>query len=58
MVLTSLQAHTLINRLNHLDINEPLQMVALNYVLSPFEWNINPGYPKGLKLYLQEMKEI
>ena len=31
---------------------------AVNYVLSSFEGNINPGYPQGLKLYLQETREI
>ena len=31
---------------------------VVNYVLSPFEGNINPGYPQGLKLYLQETKDI
>ena len=31
---------------------------VVNYVISPFEDNINPGYPKGLKLYLQETKDI
>ena len=31
---------------------------AVNYVLNSFEGNINPGDPQGLKLYLQETKEI
>ena len=30
----------------------------MNYVLSPFEGKINPGYPHGLKLYLKSTKEI
>ena len=30
----------------------------INSVISPFEENINPGYPTGLKLYLQATKEI
>ena len=33
-------------------------MAALNYVLIPSEGNINPGYPTGIKLYLQATKEI
>ena len=34
-------------------------MVAiLNYVIIPFEGNINPGDPEGLKLYLQATKDI
>ena len=31
---------------------------AVNYVLSSFEGNINPGDPQGLKLYHQEKKGI
>ena len=58
MVLTSLQVQTPINRFNHLNINQPVQMAALNYVLIPSEGNINPGYPTGIKLYLQATKEI
>ena len=27
-------------------------------MLIPFEGNINPGYPTGIKLYLQSTKEI
>ena len=33
-------------------------MAAVNYVLSPFEGNINLGDPTGIKLYLQTIKEI
>ena len=33
-------------------------MAAANYVLRPFEGNINPRNPTGLKLYLQATKEI
>ena len=33
-------------------------MAAVNYMLSSFEGNINPGYPLGLKFYLQETNEI
>ena len=33
-------------------------MAAVNYVLSPFEGNINTGYPTGLKIYLQATKYI
>ena len=31
---------------------------TVKYVLRPFEWNINTGNPTGLRLYLQEKKEI
>ena len=31
---------------------------VVNYVLIPFEGDINPGDPQGLKLYLQSTKEI
>ena len=30
----------------------------VKYVLIPFEENINPGDPKGIKLYLQATREI
>ena len=33
-------------------------MAAVNYMLSPFDGNINHGYSMGLKIYLQEIKEI
>ena len=58
MVLTILQAQTLINRFNHLVINQPVHILSVNYVLRPFEGNINPRYPMGIKLYLQATKEI
>ena len=58
MVLTIIQEQTLINCFNNLNINKPVKMAAVKYLLSPFEGNINPGYPKGIKLYLQETKEI
>ena len=32
--------------------------MAVNYVLSLFQGNINPGYPTGIKLYLRSTKEI
>ena len=56
MVLTILQAQTLINRFNHLNINQKFQMVAVNDMIIPFEGNIDHGYPMGIKLYLQETK--
>ena len=33
-------------------------MTALNHVFIPFEGNVNPGDTMGIKLYLQETKEI
>ena len=33
-------------------------MAAVNYVLSPFEGNINLGDPTGINLYLQTIKQI
>ena len=30
----------------------------VNFVISPFKWNINSGYTQGIKLYLQATKEI
>ena len=58
MSLTILQAQTLINRFNHLNINHQVHMAAVNYALIPFEGNINPGDPKGIKLYIQAAKDI
>ena len=60
MVVTRSQAHILINQFSNLSINQQFHMDApvVNYVISPFEDNINPGDPKGLKLYLQETKDI
>ena len=57
MVLTIVQAQTLLNCFNHLK-KQLVQMADANDVISPFERNTNPGYPMGLKLYLQENKEI
>ena len=31
---------------------------VVNYALSPFEGSINPGDTQGLKIYIQETKEI
>ena len=56
--LENLQAQTLIKRVNYLNINQPVQTAAVNGVFSPFEGNINPGYPQKLTFYLQETKEI
>ena len=44
----------LINMLNNKKINQQVKMSApvLNYVISPFEGNINPGDPQWLKFYL------
>ena len=53
------QAQILINQFIKLPINQQVQMAApMNYVLIPFEGNINPGYTQGLKLYLQATQEI
>ena len=58
MVLKSWQAKTLIIIFKHPKMNQPVHMAAVNYVLSPFEGNIDPGYPTGIKLYLQSTKDI
>ena len=54
----SSQAQKLINWFNYIIINQLFQMAAVNDVIRLFEGNINIGDPTGLKLYLQEMKEI
>ena len=54
-----IQGQILINQFNNLSINQQSQMEALlKDVLIPFKGNINFAYPQGLKLYLQETKEI
>ena len=60
MVLTIRQAQILIYQFNNLNLNQPVQIASavVSYVISPFEGNINHRYPQGLKIYLQEKKEI
>ena len=51
------QSQILINQFNNLNINQQFHMESpINYDLSPFEGNINHGYPMGVKLYLQAKK--
>ena len=53
------QAQLLINQFNNLNINTHVLMSdPINYVFSPFEGNLNPEDPMGIKLYLQAAKEI
>ena len=52
------EAQKLINWFDYIIINQLVQMSAVNDVIILFEGNINIGDPTGLKLYLQEMKEI
>ena len=58
MVSTRRQSQLIIKQFNNININHPVQMTAMNNVLSPFEGNIHFGYPTGVKLYLQATKEI
>ena len=60
MVLSRSQSRILTNQFSNISINQQVQMdyPVLNYVLSPFLENINHGYPKGFKLYLQFTKYI
>ena len=57
MVLKSLQELKIINWFNHLNINQPVHIVTVNDVISPFEGNTNTGDPTWLKIYLQATKE-
>ena len=59
MVLTRRQAQIITKKFNNISINQQVDMVAAveNYVLIPFEGNINHGYPQGIKNYLQATKE-
>ena len=58
--MTISQAQIIINQFSNLSINKQVHMDApgVNYVLIPFEGNINPGYKQGLKIYLQSTKDI
>ena len=55
MVLMRGQEQLIISQFNNLNVNQLVQKMAaqVNYVLSPFEGNINPGDPQGIKTYLQ-----
>ena len=57
MVFKIRQAQLIINLFNHIKINRPVYMASVNYMLVPFEGNINPGYPTVIKLYLQATKK-
>ena len=59
-MLTIIQAQILINQFNNLSINQQVHMAypVVNYVIIPFEGNIHPVDPQGIKFYLQEKKEI
>ena len=47
------------NQLKNLNITQQVHMSApVNYLLNPFEGNINHGDPKGLKIYLKAKEEI
>ena len=39
-------------------VNQVQNMSEVKTFMSIFEGNINPGDPQGLKLYLQDMKDI
>ena len=63
MALTSLKAQIIINQFNNLKNNQQVHISAsdapdVNYFIISFKGNINPGYPKGIKLHLKSTKEI
>ena len=60
MFLTRTQEQILINNLNNISTNPKVHMAApfVNYVIRPFEGNINHGYQQLLKMYLQATKKI
>ena len=48
----------LINKFNNISTNQQVQIASpVKYVLIPFEGNINPGDPHGLKNYLNATNE-
>ena len=53
---TNAETHKYVQQYNH---QSKFQIVdSINYVLSLFEGNINPGDPMGIKLYLQTTNQI
>ena len=59
MAFTRRKVKIIINQINGISINQQFDMMdPVNYVLSPFKGNTNPGDPQGLKLYVQATKEI
>ena len=39
-------------------VSQVKNMDAVKTILSPSEGNINPGYPQGMNIYLEETKDI
>ena len=58
MVLNILQAQTIINCFKHLNINKPVHMTAVNYVLSLLKGTYILEIQRLSNLYLQGTKEI
>ena len=59
MFLTRRKSYIIVNQFNNLSDNQKVHMVdPLNYVLAPFEGNINPGDPRGTKLYLRSTTDL
>ena len=55
MVLTRGQLQAIIHHINNINTNQQVQIMEdpVNYLLIPFENNINLGDPLGIRLYLQ-----
>ena len=60
MVVTISQAQLPIIKYSNLSIYQQVHMddPVVNYIISPFEVNINPGDPQGTKTYLQATKDV
>ena len=59
MVLTRRQAQIIINHFNSLPTNQQIHIAAtVECVLIPSKGNTNNEDPQGLKIYLQEKKDI
>ena len=57
MVFIRRQTQSLINQFNKITINQQLKMAApINYVISPFEGNINSGDPTGINFIFKQQR--
>ena len=60
MVFTRSQKRNIVAQFEDLRVNQQEHNMEnpMNYLLIPFEGNINNGYPQGINIYLQETSDI